>query len=72
MPEDYSQQRKRANTYAVGAKRPVQSPARKPLEVMEETDSVDGVEITISEEERKQRVSEVYIIMISPIFYSTQ
>lgn len=51
VPEDYSE-RRRSNTYAgkVG---------RTARQTMEESDSVDGVtpEITISEEERKQRVS---------------
>ena len=57
VPEDYSEQRRRANTFAVGGARRAasHSPVRQPEKIMEDTESVDGGEI-ISEEERRQRV----------------
>lgn len=59
VPEDYVEQRRRSNTYAAGAKRVGRSPVKQPLKAMEEVESVDGGEVTISEEERRQRVSQL-------------
>lgn len=58
VPEDYSK-RRRANSFTGGAKKAVRSPAKQPAKAMEDTESVDGIEITISEEERRQKVSRV-------------
>ena len=56
VPEDYSE-RRRCNTYSGAAKKAVGSPAKQPAKGMEDSESVDGGESIISEEERRQRVS---------------